>query len=118
MKDKAGLWIGIGAMVAVIGLLMAWTDGAFDGTFLGELLEVLMPAAVSGFGVMIVVSFWVGKLTGSISGKVLLWSFLVTLIAVGAMLIFPVFEPVLEVLLYIGLGIVVITLVMVWLANL
>lgn len=117
MKDKIILWVGIAIIIGVIGLLMAWTDGYFDGTFLGDALSVLMPAALSGFMAMLVVSYWANKIGSGVSGKLILWSFLVTTAVVCVLLLVPAFEPVLEPLLYVGVGIVVITLILLWITG-
>lgn len=116
-KDTLYVILFVVVVVSVIGLLMAYSDGHLDGTILADAISVLLPALVSAFIGMVVAGYWWKKLNPSgPSGKGLLLSALLVFVTVLLLLLFGP-ETLLTPALYIGVGIVTITLIAFWITG-
>lgn len=60
-KDLFYIVIFICGFIGIIGLLMAWSDGYLDGTFIADALKVIFPTAIITYLLMTVISFWYNK---------------------------------------------------------
>lgn len=77
MKDWLQVILIFAPMIAIIGLLMAWSDGKLVGTGIDTLLSMLVPAIGVGFVVSLFVNMWVYILNKFVQGKIYFIIFIV-----------------------------------------
>ena len=104
----------VGGFIAIIGLLMAYSDGYLDGTVMADILAVVGPSFLSAFLLTINISYWFGDVFKKYIPVLVI--FLISLVAAILVVLFIPTE-IKNILFYIILGMTVLSLIVLWFRN-